>query len=101
MQNPAPNIYRLLTILTISILAGGTVFYHYVEHLSWLDALYFCVITLATVGYGDITPHTALGKIFTIFYILAGVGIIGAFIRSLIQRGEERRERRLRDRDEQ
>jgi voltage-gated potassium channel len=101
MQNPVPNIYRLLTILTISVLAGGTVFYHYVEHLSWLDALYFCVITLASVGYGDITPKTALGKIFTIFYIFAGVGIIGAFIRSLIQRAQERRERRLQDRDKQ
>jgi voltage-gated potassium channel len=56
MQSPVPKIYAFLTTLAVSILVGGTVFYHYVEHFSWLDALYFCVVTLAGVGYGDITP---------------------------------------------
>jgi hypothetical protein len=37
-----------------------------------LDSLYFSVITLATVAYGDFSPYTMAGKIFTVFYIFIG-----------------------------
>jgi voltage-gated potassium channel Kch len=40
-----------------------------------VDALYFSVATISTVGYGDIAPKTTLGKLFTIFYLLAGAGV--------------------------
>ena len=60
----------------------GTVFYHNVEQFSYLDALYFCVMTLTTVGYGDLYPTTDLGKMFTILYVLLGVGIMTLFIAS-------------------
>ena len=54
----------------------GTIFYHWVEGWRWLDSLYFCVITLATVGYGDLTPKTDLGKVFTMIYIFIGIGLL-------------------------
>jgi voltage-gated potassium channel Kch len=62
------------------------VFYHVVEKFSWLNAYYFCITTLSTVGYGDITPKTAAGKIFTTFYILVGIGIFGTFITITLRR---------------
>ncbi len=74
------HIYRILLLAVIAVLATGTVFYHLVEHFSWLNSYYFSVVTLATVGYGDFTPHTDAGKIFTTFYIFIGVGIITTFI---------------------
>ena len=43
----------------------------------------FCVVTLGTVGYGDITPTTDVGKIFTVFYIIFGLGVIGGFFATL------------------
>jgi voltage-gated potassium channel Kch len=70
----------------LAALVTGTIFYHFVEHLSWLNAYYFSVITLTTVGYGDITPHTSAGKIFTTFYVLFGIGIITTFISMRMQR---------------
>lgn len=71
-------------LLTASlVLAVGVVFYTKVENWSVLDALYFCVITLGTVGYGDITPQTDVGKLFTIFYIIVGLAVIGGFFATL------------------
>ncbi len=86
MQGGNSYIYRLLLVLTAVVLAGGTVFYHIIEKWSWLDAYYFCVVTLSTIGYGDLTPHTDFGKLFTTFYILVGVGIITAFFSATIRR---------------
>ena len=49
----------------------------------YIDCLYFSVITLTTIGYGDIAPETTGGKIFTMFYIVVGIGIILSFINTI------------------
>lgn len=85
------RIYRYLLAMTLLALVGGIIFYHFVEKLGWVDAFYFCVVTLATVGYGDITPKTDAGKIFTSFYILVGVSIIGTFLSYNLRRTATRR----------
>ena len=71
---------RALLYLTSGIIGAGAVFYHGVEHLSWLDSFYLTIVTLTTVGYGDISPQTAAGKVFTMLYILIGIGILVALI---------------------
>jgi voltage-gated potassium channel Kch len=86
LQGFDKHVYRILLGLTVVVLVTGTVVYHFVEKLSYIDAYYFSVVTLATVGYGDITPHTTFGKIFTTFYILTGVGIITTFFSYSIRR---------------
>lgn len=72
--------FRGFFVLVLFMLASGTLFYTHIEHWRVLDAFYFCVVTLVTVGYGDITPQTDLGKIFTIFYVILGVGIVFGLI---------------------
>jgi voltage-gated potassium channel Kch len=69
-----------LATLVVLLLATGTYFYHQVEDFGWIDSLYFTVITLTTVGYGDLAPSTAPGKVFTTVYVLIGVGILIAFV---------------------
>jgi voltage-gated potassium channel len=85
------NQFRATAAVAAAMLAGGTVFYHFVEHFKWLDSLYFCVITLTTIGYGDFAPKTDLGKLFTIFYVLVGVGIIATFANLLIKKASAKR----------
>jgi voltage-gated potassium channel len=67
--------FRALLVLYGALLLIGTVFYVRTEGWGILDALYFCVVTLATVGYGDFAPRTSVGKVFTIVYILIGAGV--------------------------
>jgi voltage-gated potassium channel len=70
-------------LLVISLLIAGTIFYTLVEGWSLVDAVYFCAMTLATVGFGDVVPETPAGKIFTVVYVLAGIGILVSFFTSL------------------
>ena len=67
--------FRSLLWAVLILLVSGTVFYHGVEGWRVLDSLYFSVTTLVTVGFGDFSPKTDVGKIFTIVYILIGVGV--------------------------
>ena len=72
--------FRALFIWVVLVIVGGTLFYARVEHWRVLDALYFTIITLTTVGYGDFAPKTDAGKIFTIVYIFVGISLISGFI---------------------
>ena len=77
--------YRNLLITSIIVLAIGTLSYSYLEGWSFIDSLYFSVITLTTIGYGDLSPQTVEGKLFTIFYIFIGIGIILSFINTVYE----------------
>lgn len=68
--------YRVLISLTILIIAAGTIFFRLVEGWSWLDSYFFTVVTITTVGYGNLVPITAIGKIGTTILILLGIGVV-------------------------
>jgi voltage-gated potassium channel Kch len=72
--------FRSLLFLVLITLLGGTIFYTLEEGWSVVDAFYFSVTTLTTVGLGDLSPQTTIGKLFTVVYIFAGIGIILGFI---------------------
>ena len=75
--------FEALGTLTVLILVIGTLTYHGLEGWGYVDSLYFSVTTLTTVGYGDFAPHTELGRIFTIAYLLIGIGILLGFINAV------------------
>lgn len=56
-------------------MAAGTLGYMVIEHWGWLDALFMTVTTLTTVGYGEVHPLSYAGRVFTVAFILAGVGL--------------------------
>ena len=72
--------FRTLVVLVFFTLLTGTIFYRLQEGWSFVDAFYFSVTTLTTVGLGDLAPATAIGKLFTVVYIFSGLGLIGGFI---------------------
>ena len=88
-----PRVRPYLTAVTGLVLLG-TLVYSWVEGWHPLDAAYFCVITLATVGYGDLAPVTRPGRLFTMVYIIAGLGLLGGFIATITSVSMEKTERR-------
>jgi voltage-gated potassium channel len=68
---------RTAMIAVIVIFLLGVIGYHLIEGWSFLDALYMTVITLATIGYGEVHPLSNGGRLFTIGLILSGLGIMG------------------------
>ncbi|OGS34339.1 MAG: hypothetical protein A2474_01290 [Elusimicrobia bacterium RIFOXYC2_FULL_34_12] len=84
----------ILTIaILIVVLLFGTFGYIVIEKWSFFDALYMTVITLATVGYGEIHPLSFAGRVFTIFLILSGISILlytVSFITSFFIEGQLR-----------
>lgn len=88
--------FRPIFASVMAVLLVGTLVFRQLEGWSLLDSLYFSVVTLATIGYGDLTPTTSTAKLFSIFYILVGVGVLGVFISAVshasMQRTLERHE---------
>lgn len=78
----------------ILLMTTGTIVYRYLEDWTWIQSLYFSVVTLTTVGYGDLHPTSDASRLFTVGYILLGVSIALAATavigRSYLKRREDK-----------
>jgi hypothetical protein len=75
-ENKEYNIKLALAFFfAVTIIFAGIFIFRRVEHWSYVDAFYFSVITLTTIGYGDVVPKTEIGKILAALFALIGVGI--------------------------
>ncbi len=73
MKSPGRRfVMAIVGLLTIT--AAGTLGYMLIEDMSFIDALYMSVITVSTVGFGEVKPLSHAGKLFTIGLITTGVG---------------------------
>ncbi len=79
-----PETKALPAVAGVLVLTG-TLFYWRFEDWTVIESLYFCIVTLTTVGYGDFSPTTAGTQIFTIVYILTGFGVLVALLTSVAQ----------------
>lgn len=88
-----PTLPKLWPIVTIGVIVVGfgTLFYHFIENLNYIDSFYFSVITLTTIGYGDIVPKTDAGKLFTSFYALIGISLLAGVANYLLRSALKRR----------
>jgi len=63
----------------------GTIGFHLVEDWTLADSLYVTVQTLTTVGYGDIPPHSAGGRLFAVVVMLIGAGGVALAVSTIVQ----------------
>ena len=76
---------KALPIVAGALVLTGTLFYWRFEDWTIVEAFYFCIVTLTTVGYGDFAPTNAGTQIFTVVYILTGFGVLVALLTSVAQ----------------
>ncbi|MGI9621929.1 MAG: potassium channel family protein [Acidimicrobiales bacterium] len=88
------HAFKLLGVATLSLLVLATVVYKVLEDWSWVDSVYFSTVAVTTVGFGDLAPTTDGSKLFTIFYLFSGVGLITTFLNERFRHLSESRERR-------
>ncbi len=62
------------------IITGGAYTYHFSEGWPLLDSFYFVVVTITTIGYGDLVPSTSVGKLFTMFFSFFGIAMAFYFV---------------------
>ena len=65
--------FLLSIFIFMVVIILGAYSYHHVEGWSMLDSVYFVIITLTTIGYGDLVPMTNIGKVYTMFFSFFGV----------------------------
>ncbi|MDX2077847.1 MAG: NAD-binding protein [bacterium] len=91
------ELIRLLMAIILLAIIGATI-YSRIEGWTFLDALYATVITMTTVGYGDVAPRTPEGRTFAIFFTLFAIGIAGYAISTLAANMIENRHQRIANR---
>jgi voltage-gated potassium channel len=82
---PARARIRIVLMSVLASLVLGTFTFHLLEGWSILDSLYVTAQTVTTVGFGDLTPRTAFGRIFATFFMVVGVGIVLYALTSTVQ----------------
>ena len=71
------NYFGYVLITTVVIVLSGALLVSSVEKISIGDSIWWSIVTTATVGYGDIYPSTALGRIVAVVLMMVGIGFIG------------------------
>ena len=79
------NKRKWIILYFVTLAAVGSIGFYVIggDQWSWIDSLYMTIITLSTVGYGEVHTLTGAGKIWSILIIIFGVSGIGALIRTL------------------
>ncbi|KAJ4822719.1 hypothetical protein Tsubulata_039639 [Turnera subulata] len=79
--------FKQVLIVLAVYLGAGTLCFSLVMHQiegkktnGVLDAIYFCVVTMTTVGYGDLVPHSTLAKLLACIYVFTGMALVGIIL---------------------
>ena len=90
-ESNTKGILRVAILSIAFLIAAGTITFHTLEDWSWIESFYFTVVTLTTVGYGDLAPTTEASRLFAAAFILLGVGTVAGAIGALGSRRINRR----------
>lgn len=77
------NGFKYLLYISLSLIFFSSLLYSVAESVSFSDALWWAISTTTTVGYGDISPSTTLGKLSAVLLMVLGIGFIGMLTSSI------------------
>lgn len=89
------NLHKGIIIL-VSIIAFGTFGYAFFESSTLANGLWWSIVTMTTVGYGDLFPETIGGKILAVFIMCTGIGVLGVFTAAIASIFMEKRIKEIR-----
>jgi hypothetical protein len=95
-RDPLMVRLKFFVVALVLLILFWTLAFMAVERHGFADALYYTMVTVTTVGYGDIHPESTAGKMMAILIILTGTGLFGGMVASLTEVLLNRRERRVR-----
>jgi len=95
-MNPKRFQLRIFLIVFFTLMVICSVGFMIIEGVSLTDAFYFSIVTISTVGYGDIYPATQLGKLLAILLIIFGVGTFLGVVANVAERLITKREKQIR-----
>ena len=95
-MNPIGVRLKIFLFIFLTILILGTMAFMAIENRGLIDAFYFIIVTVATVGYGDVHPVTPLGKIFTVILIVLGLGTFLGVVANVKEMMLSKREKQAR-----
>ncbi len=81
-MNDVRRQFRAATILILIIVPIGIAGYMIFEERTLFESIYLTIITLTTIGYGDVVPSTEIGRVFTLGLVFAGLGALAFFLSS-------------------
>ena len=84
-------------LLLATVIVGGALFSLVEPDADWIDGMWWAIVTLTTVGYGDYSPETLAGRWVAVFVMAGGIGAVAILTGML---ADEIREARIHDRDE-
>ncbi len=71
------NMHRALSFILLVLVGGSALLCLFEQNLTFLDAMWWSIVTMTTVGYGDISPVTPGGRVVATVVMLSGIGILG------------------------
>ena len=77
------NVINLLVVILVIVLSSGALISLFEPDLSFASGIWWSIVTLTTVGYGDISPSTAGGRILAVIIMFFGIGLLGMLSASL------------------
>ena len=86
LRHPRHQAFALAVVV---VMVTGVVFYGLTEDWSLADSLYFTVVALTTIGFGDLAPTTTFSRLFTVLYAIVGVGLIGTLLHLVVTNAQQ------------
>ncbi|MEA2059258.1 MAG: ion channel [Thermodesulfobacteriota bacterium] len=77
------KIDKILFFIIIVLLAGSLLLNFFEKNINFYDAAWWSIVTMATVGYGDISPESAGGRAVAVFVMFSGIGVLGILTASV------------------